>query len=125
MASCTICGVSFPKPEQVRGHIQGSGGEHAGIGFQEAEQYISDARDEAASEADPAGDPPADPASSPSSSDGLGVPQGKHVEADAEQKDDPTCPDCGGNKWFDASTAGYDYGCPACSTGEKWTVWSQ
>lgn len=125
MASCTICGTSFSTPEKVRGHIQGSGGEHAGIGFADAHEYISEAPDESAPEADPAGDPPADPASSPSRSEGLGVPQGKRVEAEPEQDDDPECPECGGNEWFDASKAGYDYGCPDCSSEEKWTVWNQ
>lgn len=121
MASCKICGVSFPKSSQVRGHIQGSAGEHAGIGFQEAEDYISDARDEADESAESDGDPPADPPSSPSSSEGIGVPS----TAGTEQEDDPTCPECGGNKWFDASKAGYDYGCPDCSDAQNWTVWNQ
>lgn len=128
MASCTICGVSFPKRSQVRGHIQGSGGEHAGIGFQEAEDYISDARDEASESAAPDADRDADPASSPSSSeagaDGLGVPQSKDLGPDPDQENDPTCPECKGNKWFDASKAGYDYGCPDCSSEGSWTVWN-
>lgn len=122
---CTICGVSFGKPSQVRAHIQGSGGEHAGIGFADAEQYISDAQEIEADDADPPAGPPADPPSSPSSTEGLGVPD-KHVTTPKpEQKDDPTCPECGSNRWFDASEhTNHQYGCAECSSATSWQVYS-
>lgn len=125
MASCTICGVSFGKPAQVRAHIQGSSGEHAGIGFRDAEEYISEAPDESAPDADAATDPAGDPPSSPSKDEGLGVPQKADTGPAASKADNPTCPECGGNRWFDASAAGYNYGCADCSSAENWTVWGQ
>lgn len=124
MASCTICGVSFGTPEQVRAHIQGSAGEHAGIGFADAAEFISDAPTDDDSDADPPGGAPGAPASSPSKDAGLGIPQ-KHVEAAAsEQEDDPECPKCGSNEWFDASEhTDYPYGCADCSDGTNWQVY--
>jgi DNA-directed RNA polymerase subunit RPC12/RpoP len=125
MASCTICGVSFEKPSQVRAHIQGSGGEHAGIGFADAEQYISDARVEDDNSGAPPGGPPGGAASSPSKDAVLGVPQGRRAQAQAEQKDEPTCPECGSNRWFDASEqTDYEYGCANCSDGTNWQVFN-
>lgn len=39
---------------------------------------------------------------------------------------DPKCPECGGNKYFDATEhTDYDYGCPDCSNGENWVVWNE
>jgi len=37
MPFCSLCGVSFGTSEQVRGHIQGSKGEHLGIGYADDE----------------------------------------------------------------------------------------
>lgn len=125
MASCKLCGVSFGTPEQVRAHIQGSAGEHAGIGFRDAEEYISEAPDETddpAPEADPAGEPASDPPSSPSKDGGLGVPQRAPRPS---SEDDPTCPECEGNRYFDASEhTDYDYGCADCSDADSWVVWN-
>lgn len=124
MPFCSLCGVSFGKHEQVRAHIQGSKGEHAGIGFANAEQYIS----ETPPDDDDDADPPGGSASSPSSSEaqgGLSIPERSVApEAKAEQKDDPTCPECGGNQWFDASEhTDYAFGCADCSSGTNWTVY--
>jgi hypothetical protein len=124
---CTICGVSFGTPEQVRAHIQGSGGEHAGIGFADAEQYISDAPIDEDGDADPPGGPPAGAAEEASKGTaGLDVPQ-RHVEGGArEQKDDPECPNCGSNRYFDASEhTDHPFGCPECSDGNNWFVYGE
>lgn len=129
MASCTICGVSFGKPSQVRAHIQGSAGDHAGIGFRDAADYISEAPDESsdpAPEADPDAGPDADPPSSPSKDEGLGVPQRSTPTPDETKETDPTCPECGGNRWFDASEhTDYDVGCADCSGEDSWVVWNR
>jgi hypothetical protein len=40
--------------------------------------------------------------------------------------DDPTCPECGGNVFFDASEhTQFEFGCPTCSTDEEWVVWDE
>lgn len=37
--------------------------------------------------------------------------------------DEPECPECGGNRYFDASEhTEYEYGCPDCSDDESWVV---
>lgn len=44
----------------------------------------------------------------------------------AQAPSEPTCPGCGGNKYFDASEhTDYDYGCPECSSKEQWVVWNE
>lgn len=121
---CTICGKSFGSPEGTRGHIQGSKGEHAGIGFADAQEYITETHIEEGSGGGPDADPPGGAASPASKDAGLGVPE-KHVsQAQAEQKDDPECPNCGSNRWFDASEhTDYPYGCADCSDGSSWQVY--
>jgi len=128
---CTICGDSFGSPEGTRGHIQGSRGDHQGIGFADAQEYISETQYDPDSDGDPDADPPggaASPASSPSSPSkdaGLGVPQRKRPQAQAEPKDDPECPECGSNRWFDASKhTDYSYGCADCSDRTSWQVFN-
>lgn len=127
MPSCTICGVSFGTRNQVRGHIQGSAGEHAGIGFHDAGEYISDAPVSDAPEQDAPAEPPAESADEPSPSkpddeEGLGVPS--NVERPTDD-DDPRCPECGSNQWFDASeVTDYQYGCAECSDGNSWQVFN-
>lgn len=126
MASCTICGVAFEKSEQVRAHIQGSGGEHAGIGFADAKDYISEARDEASPPTDSATDSASEPAEeSLSNEGGVGVPQHAQTTPD-EQSTEPECPECGGNRWFDASQhTEYSFGCADCSDSDSWVVFDQ
>jgi hypothetical protein len=135
MPFCSLCGVAFGEPDQVRAHIQGSGGDHAGIGFNTAEEYITDTAPDVLDEDDDAGPAggaagaPADEASSPSKASkdaGLGVPEKQVEESKAEQKDDPTCPECGSNRWFDASEhTDYPYGCANCSDGSSWQVYGE
>jgi ssDNA-binding Zn-finger/Zn-ribbon topoisomerase 1 len=40
-----------------------------------------------------------------------------------DASDDPKCPECGGNRYFDASEyTDYQYGCPDCSDEDSWVV---
>lgn len=126
MPSCTICGVAFGTRPQVRAHIQGSTGEHAGIGYADANEYISDAPVDEDEQGGAPADSPSAPADDGLSSDGLGVPQKDVAQGGASQSNDPTCPECGGNRWFSASEhTDYEYGCADCSTDTNWTVWNQ
>jgi len=39
---------------------------------------------------------------------------------------EPTCPECGGSRYFDASGhTEYDFGCADCSDGSGWVVWNE
>jgi hypothetical protein len=40
--------------------------------------------------------------------------------------DDPRCPECDGNVFFDASEhTDFEFGCPNCSSEEEWVVWNE
>jgi len=54
----------------------------------------------------------------------LDAPEPDPVVADGgDPSDEPECPECGGNRYFDASEhTEYDYGCPDCSDEESWVV---
>lgn len=130
MPFCSICGVSFGDSDQVRAHIQGSKGEHAGIGFADAEQYISESPPDDDDDADPPGGAagaPADESLSSQAQGGLNIPEAKaEASASAGQNNDPTCPECGSNRWFDASEhTDYPYGCANCSDGSNWQVYGE
>jgi hypothetical protein len=43
-----------------------------------------------------------------------------------DPSDDPSCPECDGNVFFDASEhTDFEYGCPHCSTDGEWVVWNE
>ena len=43
-----------------------------------------------------------------------------------DPSDEPECPECGGNRYFDASDhTEYDYGCADCSDDESWVVFDE
>lgn len=129
MPYCTICGVGFAEPEQVRAHIQGSTGDHAGIGYADAEKHISDTPPSGDDGGDPPGDPPggsASEASSPSKDEGLWIPQRDVSASSAGENSDPECPECGSNRYFDASEyTDYPFGCAECSDSTSWTVYGK
>jgi hypothetical protein len=54
----------------------------------------------------------------------LDAPEPDPVVTDGgDPSDEPECPECGGNRYFDASEhTEYDYGCPDCSDDESWVV---
>ena len=54
----------------------------------------------------------------------LDAPEPDPVVTDGgDPSDEPECPECGGNRYFDASEhTDYDYGCPDCSDDESWVV---
>jgi len=54
----------------------------------------------------------------------LDAPEPDPVVTDGgDPSDEPECPECGGNRYFDASEhTEYDYGCPDCSDEESWVV---
>jgi len=127
MPYCDICGVGFGESDQVRAHIQGSRGEHEGIGFADAEQYISATPPSGDDDPDPPGGAAggaAGEASSPSKHSGLFIPQRETSKPDAGEDDDPECPECGSNEWFDASEhTDHPFGCANCSDDNSWMVY--
>lgn len=43
-----------------------------------------------------------------------------------DPSDDPECPECEGNVFFDASEhTDFEFGCPNCSDEENWVVWNE
>jgi hypothetical protein len=128
MPFCSLCGVSFGTSEQVRGHIQGSKGEHLGIGYADAEQYITESPPDDDNDADPPGGAaggPADESLSSQAQVGLSIPEAKaEASPSAGQNNDPTCPECGSNRWFDASEhTDYPRACADCSDESSWMVY--
>lgn len=43
-------------------------------------------------------------------------------EKPQSEPSEPTCPECGGHRWFPADGTEYEYGCADCSTESDWVV---
>lgn len=131
--ACPICGVGFAKAGSVRAHMtRKTDEEHKGVnGWDYEESELS-----AEGSAEPEGEvesPESAASEGSASGGGLGIPEGP-AGATAEPtasdggetsgESEPTCPECGGSQYFDATKAGYRYGCADCSTASDWVVYN-
>lgn len=125
---CQICERYTGSKSQVRAHIQGSKGDHEGIGFNEADNHIAETdkhveqqgQQSGGSESKGTGE-----ASSPSSPSSPGMPKNKDAK---RQTSNPDCPNCSSELYHrnELDTSRYrlenndaDYACLNCGKEYK------
>jgi len=120
--ACPWCDYTAPTGGSVQGHITGrSDGEHKGkrgpdVAVEDLRVDTEPAESATADGGTADGDPVADAPETDTAA----------TQAGAGDSDEPTCPECGGNRWFDASEhTEYEYGCADCSDESGWIVWNE